>query len=95
MIRRVLRATAAGALGGVGVALLLHAVILNTPVQIPPHRFGWQLFTMGLAGAIAGFALSCVSALQASNPEPEYRHRSLRPGPGPGQTDRTPGTGRH
>ncbi len=95
MIRQVLHATAAGALVGVGVALLLHAVILNTPVQIPPHRFGWQLFTMGLAGAIAGFALSCVSALQAANPEPEYRHRSLRPGPGAGQTDRTPGTGRH
>lgn len=79
MIRRILRSTAIGALVGVAVALLLHALILNTPVQIPPHRFGWQVFTLGLAGGIAGLALSSVIALQASNPDPSYRHkRSLR-----------------
>lgn len=78
MIRRVLRATVAGALTGVAVALLLHLAILNTPVQIPPHRFGWQLFTLGLAGGIAGLALSCVIALQDANPEPDY-HRARSP----------------
>ena len=78
MIRRVLRATLAGALTGVAVALLLQLVIRNTPVQIPPHRFGWQLFTFGLAGGIAGLALSCVIALQAANPEPDY-HRQRSP----------------
>ena len=78
MIRRVLRATVAGALIGIGVALLLHLAILNTPVQIPPHRFGWQLFTLGLAGAIAGLGLSSVIALKASNPEPDYHHKRPR-----------------
>ena len=78
MIRRVLRATVAGVLSGLAVALLLHAVILNTPVQIPPHRFGWQLFSLGLAGGIAGLALSSVIALQATNPEPDYHRKRKR-----------------
>ncbi len=75
MIRRILRSTLVGSLAGVGVALLLHAAILNTPVQIPPHRFGWQVFTLGLAGAIAGLALSSVIALKASNPDPSYHRK--------------------
>ena len=78
MIRRVVQATVAGALSGLAVALLLHAVILNTPVQIPPHRFGWQLFSLGLAGGIAGLALSSVIALQATNPEPDYHRKRKR-----------------
>jgi hypothetical protein len=72
-MRRVLVASAAGALLGVVVAFLLRALILNTPVQIPPHRFGWQLFTLALAGGLAGLALSSVIGLQASNPDPTYR----------------------
>ena len=72
-MRRVLVASAAGALQGVVVALLLRALILNTPVQVPPHRFGWQLFTLALAGGLAGLALSSVIGLQASNPDPSYR----------------------
>ncbi len=72
-MRRVLVASAAGALLGVVVAFLLRALILNTPVQIPPHRFGWQLFTLALAGGMAGLALSSVIGLQASNPDPSYR----------------------
>jgi hypothetical protein len=72
-MRRVLVASAAGALLGVVVAFLLRALILNTPVQIPPHRFGWQLFTLALAGGLAGLALSSVIGLQASNPDPSYR----------------------
>jgi hypothetical protein len=78
VIRLVLRATVAGALTGVAVALLLHLAILNTPVQIPPHRFGWQLFTFGLAGAIAGMGLSSVIALKATNPEPDYHRKPKR-----------------
>ena len=81
MIRRVLRATAIGALVGVAVALLLHVLILNTPVQIPPHRLGWQVFSLGLAGGIAGLALSSVIALQASNPDPSYRRQRTLRGP--------------
>lgn len=81
MIRRILRSTVVGALVGVGVALLLHAVILNTPVQIPPHRFGWQVFTLGLAGGIAGLALSSVIALQAANPDPSYHRKRSPRGP--------------
>ncbi len=81
MIRKVLRSTAAGALVGVVVALLLHAAILNTPVQVPPNRFGWQLFSFGLAGALAGLALSSVIGLRASNPDPEYQRRRSPRGP--------------
>ncbi|MEB3262399.1 MAG: hypothetical protein VKK94_05500 [Cyanobacteriota bacterium] len=79
MIQRLLRATLAGSLLGLVVALLLHAAIRNTPVQIPPHRFGWQVFTLALAGGLAGLALSSVIALQASNSDPSYhRGRSRR-----------------
>jgi hypothetical protein len=93
VIRRVLGAGAAGALLGVAVALLLHAAIRNTPVQIPPQRLAWGLFSLSLSGAIAGLALSSVIALQARNPDPAYRARGTsnwwnrRPGPtGPAPT---------
>lgn len=79
MIRRLLRASGLGALVGMGVALLLRAAILNTPVQVPAHRFGWQLLALALAGGLTGLALSGVSALQASNPEPDYHRRRPRP----------------
>lgn len=72
MSRRLLRATLAGALLGLVVALLLRAAILNTPVQIPPHRFVWQALLLALGGGLAGLALSAVSALQAANPDPAY-----------------------
>jgi len=75
-MRRVLGAGAAGALLGVVVALLLHAAIRNTPVQIPPQRLAWGLFSLTLSGAIAGLALSSVIALQARNPDPDYRPSS-------------------
>ncbi|MEB3306849.1 MAG: hypothetical protein VKK98_01725 [Cyanobacteriota bacterium] len=84
MIPRVLRATLAGALLGMGLALLLRILILNTPVQIPPQRFGWQLFTLSLAGGLAGLALSSVIALRASSSDPAYRRpRSNRRPPRP------------
>lgn len=86
MSRRLLRATLAGALLGLVVALLLRAAILNTPVQIPPHRFVWQALLLALGGGLAGLALSAVTALQAANPDPAYHRRpsswwSRRPRP--------------
>jgi hypothetical protein len=78
--RRVVRALLIGALAGVVVALLLRAAIQNTPVQIPPHRFLWQLLLLAFAGGLSGLALSTVSALQASNPEPDYHRKRRRRG---------------
>lgn len=81
MSRRLVRALLLGALAGLGVALLLRAAILNTPVQIPPHRLFWQAVLLALGGALAGLGLSAVAALQAANPDPAYhQHQAgLRP----------------
>ena len=70
-----------GALLGLAVALLLQAAMQRTATPLPPVRALWQLLLLSVAGGLAGFAISAVSALQAANPDPEYRHtrRSLRP----------------
>jgi hypothetical protein len=81
--RRLLRATLAGALLGLVVALLLRAAILNTPVQMSPHRFVWQALLLALGGGLAGLALSAVTALQATNPDPAYHRPRRRPAPRP------------
>ncbi|QPN64226.1 hypothetical protein [Synechococcus sp. CBW1004] len=78
---RVLWSLLGGVLLGVTVGLLLQAAIQRTATPLSPERAFWQLILLGFAGGLVGFALSTVSALQASNPDPEYHrpHRSLRP----------------
>lgn len=78
--RRVLAALLAGALLGAAVALLLQAAIARTATPLSPVRALWQLWLLALAGGLSGFALSTVTALQASNPDPDY-HRPQRPRP--------------
>ena len=87
---RVVASLSAGGLIGVAVALLLQAAIRRTATPLPVDRAFWQLLLLGFSGALAGFALSAVSALQASNPDPDYHQtrRRLRPSgrpPGAGQ----------
>lgn len=78
---RVLASLGGGSLVGLAVGVLLQAAIQRTADPLPPERAFWQLVLLVFAGGLVGFALSTVSALQASNPDPEYHrpHRSLRP----------------
>ena len=78
---RVLGSLLGGALLAGAVALLIRVAIDRTATPLSPGRALWQLLLLILAGALAGFALSSVSALQASSAEPEYHRprRSLRP----------------
>lgn len=80
--RRVVWSLVAGVLLGLAVALLLQAAIQRTATPLPPQRALWQLVLLGFAGGLSGFALSTVSALQASNPDPDYHrpHQPQRPG---------------
>ena len=78
---RVLGSLVGGALLGLAVGLLLRAAIQRTATPLSPERAFWQLLLLSLSGGLVGFALSTVSLLQASNPDPEYHRprRSLRP----------------
>lgn len=78
--RRVLTTLLAGALLGAALALLLQAAISRTATPLSPARALWQLWLLTFAGGLSGFALSTVTELQASNPDPEYkRPRRRRP----------------
>lgn len=78
---RVLWSLLGGVLLGLAAGLLLQAAIQRTATPLTPVRALWQLVLFGFSGGLVGFALSAVSALQASNPDPEYHRprRSLRP----------------
>ncbi|MFZ0407490.1 MAG: hypothetical protein WAM11_05185 [Cyanobium sp.] len=78
MNRRVAAALLAGALLGAVLALLLQAAIARTVMPLSPARALWQLSLLTFAGGLSGFALSTVTALQTTNPDPEY-HRPRRP----------------
>lgn len=78
---RVLWALLGGVLLGLAAGLLLQAAIQRTATPLAPVRAFWQLVLFGFSGGLVGFSLSAVSALQASNPDPEYHHprKGLRP----------------
>lgn len=78
MKARLLVATLAGALAGAAIALLLHIAILNTPVQVPPHRFFWQLGLTALGGGLAGLALRAVTIMKNASPEADYHRKPER-----------------
>ena len=78
---RVLWSLIGGVVLGLAAGLLLQAAIQRTATPLSAERAFWQLILLGFAGGLAGFALSSVSALQASNPDPDYHRprRSIRP----------------
>lgn len=76
---RVLWALIGGSLLGLAVGLLLQAVIQRTATPLSPERAFWQLLLLSASGGLVGFALSAVSALQASNPDPAYHRQQSRP----------------
>ncbi len=87
---RVLWSLIGGSLLGLAVGLLLQAAMQRTATPLSPQRAFWQLLLLSASGGLVGFALSAVSALQASNPDPAYHRprRSLRP-----SSRRPPGRG--
>ncbi len=78
MNHRVLAALLGGALLGAALALLLQAAIARTATPLTPARALWQLVLLAFSGGLSGLALSTVTALQASIPDPDY-HRPRRP----------------
>ncbi|MEB3331582.1 MAG: hypothetical protein VKI83_03700 [Synechococcaceae cyanobacterium] len=78
MRRRLLASLLGGALLGGAVALLLRVAIDRTATPLSPERALWQLILLIVAGALSGFAISSVSALQAASRDPDY-HRPRHP----------------
>ena len=76
--RRVLVALLGGALLGAALALLLQVASARSVVPLSPVRALWQVFLLAFAGGLSGFALSTITLLQASIPDPDY-HRPRRP----------------
>jgi uncharacterized membrane protein YadS len=79
---RVLLAGLIGSGLGAAVALMLHAVVTHTPVEVSPRTFALYFGIFCGFGAFAGLTLETVRQLQASNPDPAYHPRSQRGGSG-------------
>ncbi len=75
--RQVLLAGLIGSGLGAVVALLLHAVVLNTPVEVSARTFVIYFVIFCAFGAVAGLTLEVVRQLQVRNPDPAY-HRYPR-----------------
>jgi hypothetical protein len=77
---RILLAGLIGAVLGASVAVMLHAVVTNTPVEVSPRTFALFFGIFCAFGAFAGFTLETVRQLQASNPDPAYHQKWSRGG---------------
>lgn len=75
--RQVLLAALIGGGLGAAVALMLHAVVINTPVNVEPRTYAIYFAIFCAFGAVAGLTLETVRQLQARNPDPAY-HRYPR-----------------
>ncbi len=80
--RRILLAGMIGSGLGAAVALMLHAVVTHTPVEVSPRTFALFFSIFCAFGAFAGLTLETVRQLQATNPNPAYHPRTLRGGSG-------------
>jgi hypothetical protein len=91
--RRILAAGLVGAVLGALLALMLHAVVTHTPVEVSARTFALYFTIFSAFGAVAGLTLEAVRQLQVRNPDPAYhryprtspqapqRHTSDRPSP--------------
>ncbi|MGB5240005.1 MAG: hypothetical protein WBN80_05100 [Prochlorococcaceae cyanobacterium] len=79
---RILLAGIIGSGLGAAVALMLHAVVTHTPVEVSPRTFALFFSIFCAFGAFAGLTLETVRQLQATNPDPAYHPRTLRGGSG-------------
>lgn len=75
--RQVLLAALIGGALGAAVALMLHAVVINTPAQVSPRTYAIFFVIFCAFGAVAGLTLEAVRQLQERNPDPAY-HRQPR-----------------
>lgn len=74
---RILLAGVIGSGLGAAVALMLYAVVTNTPAEVSPRTFALYFAIFCAFGAVAGLTLETVRQLQARNPDPAY-HRYPR-----------------
>ncbi|MCP9772685.1 hypothetical protein KBY66_08605 [Synechococcus sp. Tobar12-5m-g] len=77
---RILLAGVIGSGLGAAVALMLHAVVTNTPVEVSPRTFALFFGIFCGFGAFAGLTLETVRQLQASNSDPAYHQKFSRGG---------------
>jgi len=75
---RILLAGLIGTGLGASLAVMLHAVVTHTPVEVSPRTFALFFAIFCGFGAFAGLTLETVRQLQLSNPDPAYHPRSLR-----------------
>ena len=78
--RRILVAGVVGAVLGASLALMLHAVVTHTPVEVSPRTFALYFTIFSAFGAVSGLTLEAVRQLQVRNPDPAY-HRYPRTSP--------------
>jgi uncharacterized membrane protein YadS len=63
---------------GAAVAVMMHAVVTHTPVEVSPRTFALFFGIFCGFGAFAGLTLETVRQLQASTSDPAYRHKFSR-----------------
>ncbi|MCT0231316.1 hypothetical protein KQ306_10700 [Synechococcus sp. CS-1324] len=76
--RGILLAGLIGAGLGAFLAVMLHAVVTHTPVEVSPRTFALFFGIFCAFGAFAGLTLETVRQLQASNPDPAYHQTFSR-----------------
>ena len=71
---RVVVAGLVGGTGGLAIALMLRALVANTPVRVSSYTLFWSTVLVGGFGLVAGMGVEAVRQLQERNPDPAYRH---------------------
>lgn len=77
-LRRILVAGGVGMGIGAAVVVMLHAVVVHTPVEVSARTFVLYFVMFCAFGAVAGLTLETVRQLQVRNPDPAY-HRYPQP----------------
>jgi hypothetical protein len=57
------------------MALVLRALIANTPTRVSEASLFWGTVLAGAAGLMAGMAVEAVRQLRDRNPDPEYQRQ--------------------
>ncbi|MCT0219254.1 hypothetical protein KQ304_09625 [Synechococcus sp. CS-1329] len=72
--RRIVVTGVVGGLIGLAVSLFLESVVAHTPATVSSYAQFWFRVMLGAFGSLAGLAIETVRQLQATNPDPSYRH---------------------
>lgn len=76
--RRVLGAGLVFGAISLAIALVLRALIANTPTRVSEGKLFWSTLLASASGLLAGMAVEAVRQLRDHNPDPQYQRS--RPG---------------